>query len=61
MIKSQFYFDLEISIYLAIGSIITGIIASIYVQKLSAKTMGRRVGIVISMLGIISLIFYFIS
>ncbi len=60
-IKRQFYFDLEISLYLAIGSIITGIIASVYVQRLSAKTMGRGVGIVISMLGIISLIFYFIS
>ena len=61
MIKGQFFFDLEISLYLAIGSIITGIIASVYVQRLSAKTMGRSVGIVIFMLGIISLIFYFIS
>ena len=61
MIKGQFFFDLEISLYLAIGSIITGIIASLYVQRLSAKTMGRSVGIVIFMLGIISLIFYFIS
>jgi uncharacterized membrane protein YfcA len=61
MIKGQFFFDLEISIYLAIGSIITGIIASVYVQRLSAKTMGRGVGLVIFTLGIISLIFYFIS
>ncbi|MFX1378046.1 MAG: sulfite exporter TauE/SafE family protein [Promethearchaeota archaeon] len=61
MIKGQFFFDLEISIYLAIGSIITGIIVSIYVQKLSAKTMGRGVGLVIFILGMISLIFYFIS
>lgn len=61
MIKGQFFFNLEISVYLAIGSIITGIITSLYVQKLSAKTMGRGVGIVISILGIISLIFYFIS
>ena len=60
-IKGQFFFDLEISLYLAIGSIITGIIASVYVQKLSAKTMGRAVGIVIFILGVISLIFYFIS
>ncbi|MFX0004812.1 MAG: sulfite exporter TauE/SafE family protein [Candidatus Hodarchaeota archaeon] len=61
MIKGQFFFNLEISVYLAIGSIITGIIASLYVQRFSAKTMGRGVGIVISILGIISLIFYFIS
>lgn len=61
LIKGQFFFNLEISIYLAIGSIITGITASLYVQKLSAKTMGRGVGIVIFALGIISLIFYFIS
>lgn len=61
LIKGQLFFNLEISIYLAIGSIITGITASLYVQKLSAKTMGRGVGIVIFTLGIISLIFYFIS
>jgi uncharacterized membrane protein YfcA len=61
LIKGQFFFNLEISVYLAIGSIITGITVSLYVQKLSAKTMGRGVGIVIFTLGIISLIFYFIS
>ena len=61
IIKGQFFFNLEISVYLAIGSIITGIIASLYVQRLSAKTMGRGIGIVISILGIFSLIFYFIS
>jgi uncharacterized membrane protein YfcA len=61
LIKGQFFFNLEISIYLAVGSIITGITASLYVQKLSAKTMGRGVGIVIFTLGIISLTFYFIS
>jgi len=61
MIKGQFFFDLEISLFLAIGSIITGIIASLYVQRLSAKTMGRGVGIIIFTLGIISLIINFIS
>ncbi|MDX1797240.1 MAG: sulfite exporter TauE/SafE family protein [Candidatus Lokiarchaeia archaeon] len=61
LIKGQFFFNLEISIYLAIGSIITGITASLYVQKLSAKAMGRGIGIVIFALGIISLIFYFFS
>ncbi len=58
-IKGEFYFNLEISLYLAIGSIITGIIASIYVQKLPAKTMGRVVGLVIFVLGCLSLTFYF--
>ena len=61
IIKNRFFFDLEISLYLAIGSIITGIIVSVYVQKLSAKTMGKGVGLVIFSLGITSLIFYFIS
>lgn len=60
MIKGQIFFDLEISLFLAIGSIITGIVASLYVQRLSAKTMGRGVGIIIFMLGITSLIFNFI-
>ncbi|MFX0140843.1 MAG: sulfite exporter TauE/SafE family protein [Candidatus Hodarchaeota archaeon] len=60
-IKGQFFFNIEISLYLAIGSTITGIIASLYVQRLSARTMGRGVGVVIFILGIVSLIFYFIS
>ncbi|MFX1449042.1 MAG: sulfite exporter TauE/SafE family protein [Promethearchaeota archaeon] len=60
-IKGEFYFNIEISLYLAIGSIITGIIASTYIQKLSAKTMGRVVGLVIFVLGSLSLMFYFIT
>jgi len=60
-IKGQVYFNFEISIYLAIGSIISGFIVSSYVQKMSATTMGRAVGIVISALGLLSLIFYFIT
>jgi len=60
-IKGEFYFDFEISLYLAIGSIITGIIASIYIQKIPAKTMGRVVGLIIFVLGSLSLIFYFIT
>ena len=60
-IKGQFYFNLEISVFLAIGSIITGVITSIYVQKLSAKIMGQGIGILIIVLGILSLIFYFIT
>ena len=61
IIKGQLYLNFELSLYLAIGSIISGLIASTRVQKLSAKTMGRAVGLVISVLGSISLIFYFIT
>ncbi|NVM17967.1 MAG: sulfite exporter TauE/SafE family protein [Candidatus Lokiarchaeota archaeon] len=60
-IKGEFYFNIEITFYLAIGSITTGIIASIYIQKLPAKTMGRIVGLVIFVLGSLSLTFYFIT
>ncbi len=60
-IKGELYFSFELSFYLAIGSIITGIIASTYIQKLSAKTMGRAVGLVIFVLGSISLTFYFLT
>lgn len=59
-IKGRFYFNFEIILYLAIGSIITGIFASLYIQKLSAKAMGRGMGILMILLGTISLIFYFI-
>lgn len=60
-IKGYIYFNLELSFYLAIGSITTGIIASTYIQKLSAKIMGRVVGLVIFVLGSLSLTFYFIT
>ena len=59
-IKGRFFFNFELSFYLAIGSIISGIIASTYIQKLSAKTMGRAVGFVIFVLGSLALVFYFI-
>jgi uncharacterized membrane protein YfcA len=59
-VKGTFYFNLELSFYLSIGSIITGLIASTYVQNLSAKIMGRAVGLVIFVLGSLSLTFYFI-
>jgi len=60
-IKGRFFFNFELSFYLAIGSIISGAIASTYIQKLSAKTMGRVVGLVIFVLGSLSLTFYFIT
>ena len=60
-IKGRSFFNFELSFYLAIGSITSGIIASSYIQKLSAKTMGRAVGVVIFVLGALALIFYFIT
>ena len=58
MIFRTFFIDIQISIFLAIGSITSGLIASTYIQKMSAVTMGRTIGIVIIILGITSLIVY---
>jgi uncharacterized membrane protein YfcA len=58
-IKNQFYFNLEYTFYLGIGSFLTGLIVSNYVQKLSAKAMGRGMGATMIILGITSLTFYF--
>ncbi|NHJ22108.1 MAG: sulfite exporter TauE/SafE family protein [Candidatus Lokiarchaeota archaeon] len=60
-INGHVYFSLELSFYLALGSIPTGIITSRYIQKISAKTMGRAIGLVIVVLGGLSLMFYFIT
>ena len=60
-IKGQLFLNFELSLYLAIGSIISGIITSTYVQKLSAKTMGRAVGFIIFILASLSLVFFFIT
>ena len=61
LVKGTYYFNLEISFFLACGSIITGLLASTYIQRLSAKTMGRAMGIVMVILGTIALTFYFIT
>lgn len=58
---TQVFINFEISFYLAIGSIIFGVISSIYIQNLSAKVMGRCIGLVIASLGIISLLFYILA
>jgi uncharacterized membrane protein YfcA len=60
-IKGQFYFNWEFVFYLGIGSFFTGFIISNYVQKLSAKAMGRGMGVTMILLGLVSLIFYFFS
>ncbi len=59
--EGQLYFDWEMVIYLGLGSFFTGLIVSNYVQKLSAKMMGRGMGITMILLGLISLIFYFVT
>ncbi len=60
-INGQFYFNWEFTLYLGIGSFFTGFMISNYVQKFSAKTMGQGMGATMILLGVISLIFYFIS
>jgi len=59
-IKDQFYYNWEFTLYLGIGSFITGFIVSNYVQRLSAKAMGRGMGATMIILGTISLIFFFL-
>ncbi len=61
LIKDQLYFNSEFLLYLGIGSFSMGLITSNFVQKLSAKAMGRGMGATMILLGSISLIFYFIN
>jgi len=61
IVEGQFFFNWEFVLYLGIGSFFTGLITSNFVQKISAKAMGRGMGAIMIFLGLISLIFYFIS
>ncbi len=61
IVKDQLYFNWEFVLYLGIGSFIMGLITSNFVQKISAKAMGRGMGATMILLGLISLVFYFIS
>ncbi|MFW9947055.1 MAG: sulfite exporter TauE/SafE family protein [Candidatus Odinarchaeota archaeon] len=61
VIKGTNYFNLEITVFLACGSVITGFITSAYIQRLSAKIMGRAMGIIMVILGTTALTFYFIT
>jgi len=61
MVKDQLFFNWEFVLYLGIGSFIMGLITSNFVQKISAKAMGRGMGATMILLGLISLVFYFIS
>jgi uncharacterized membrane protein YfcA len=60
-IEGRNFFNWEYVLYLGIGSFISGSITSNFVQKLSAKAMGRGMGITMITLGTFSLIFYFIA
>lgn len=60
-IKGQFYFDINISICLGVGTFIMGIISSIYVQKMSAKTMGMAMGGIMILLGITTLTIFLLT
>jgi uncharacterized membrane protein YfcA len=60
-IKKQIFFNLQISLFLAIGSITTAIITSTYAQKISTKIMGKAIGFIIVILGASALLIYFIS
>lgn len=59
--KGQYYFDLTLTFYMGIGAFPAGLITSNFVQKMSAKAMGRAMGSTIMLLAVISLIFYLMS
>ncbi|MHA1148512.1 MAG: sulfite exporter TauE/SafE family protein [Promethearchaeota archaeon] len=55
----RFFVDWTITLYLAIGAISIGLVMSVLVQDMSAKTMGAGMGSVMILLGTITLIIYF--
>lgn len=59
--KNKLYFDLTITLYLSIGTILMGFITSNLVQNMSAMAMGRTMGVIMVLLGIITLMMFFIS
>ncbi|MFX1425061.1 MAG: sulfite exporter TauE/SafE family protein [Promethearchaeota archaeon] len=60
-IEGRLFFNWDFVLYLGIGSFISGLLTSNYVQKLSAKAMGRGMAMTMITLGFFSLVFYFIS
>ncbi len=60
-IKGQFYFNLEMTLYLGISTFITGLIASVYVQKISPKLMGQFVGVMMIAVSTVTLIIVMFS
>ncbi len=57
-VKGVFYWDPAITLLLAAGSVVSGLVTSTFVQKLPAKSMGRGMAVVMLVLGTVSLIFY---
>jgi uncharacterized membrane protein YfcA len=57
-IDGHAFFNLEITILLALGSMPSGFITAHYIQRLSAKKMGRGMAIVMILLSTITLIIY---
>ena len=57
----QSFFNLEITLFLGIGSVIVALIMPLYIQKLSQKTMGTAMGLIIIILGITCLAFFIIG
>ncbi len=56
----QFYYNWTITLYLGIGTFFSALIFSNYVQRISAKAMGRGIGVIMIILGLFSLVFFFI-
>jgi uncharacterized membrane protein YfcA len=56
--KGVYFWDPAITVLLAAGSVVSGLVTSTFVQKLPAKTMGRGMAVVMVVLGTVSLIFY---
>jgi uncharacterized membrane protein YfcA len=56
--KGAIFWDPAITVLLAAGSVVSGLVTSTFVQKLPAKTMGRCMAVVMLVLGTVSLIFY---
>jgi uncharacterized membrane protein YfcA len=56
MALGHLFFDLSISFYLGITTVITGLIASKYVQKIPGKILGQAVGIMMIVVSTVTLI-----
>ena len=61
LFNARYYFDWTITFYLALGAVIMGFIMSLFVQNLSAKAMGRGMGVIMVFLGISALMVYFLG
>jgi uncharacterized membrane protein YfcA len=58
-IEGHVFFNVEITLLLALGSVPSGFITSHYIQRLSAKRMGRGMAIIMILLSTITLVIFF--